>query len=48
MADMKYREKTTFGVKVNEFSFVDLLNLKSLKNPFRAAGIGNWIYRSLL
>lgn len=27
VADIKYREKTTFGVKGNEFCFVDLLNL---------------------
>lgn len=30
VADVKYREKTTLGAKVNEFCFMDLLNLRCL------------------
>lgn len=30
VADVKYREKTTLGAKVNGFCFMDLLNLRCL------------------
>lgn len=49
MADVKYRKKITFRVKVNEFLFCGRVEFKVRKvHPVRAAGIGSWIYRSLL